>query len=97
MDYQLHRYFSCHILSEIDNPISFGSHVINDDKVKRAFEFPLMCLGSFQTLLMEFFGTILARCFIWSYIRFCKSSHQTCSVKQGVLKNFANFTGKHLC
>ena len=26
-----------------------------------------------------------------------KSSHQRCSVKKGVLKNFANFTGKHLC
>ena len=25
-----------------------------------------------------------------------RSSHQRCSVKQGVLKNFANFTGKHL-
>ena len=25
------------------------------------------------------------------------SSHQTCSVKNGVLKNFANFTRKHLC
>ena len=26
-----------------------------------------------------------------------RSSHQTCSVKKGVLKNFANFIGKHLC
>ena len=26
-----------------------------------------------------------------------RSSHQRCSVKNGVLKNFANFTGKHLC
>ena len=25
------------------------------------------------------------------------SSHQRCSVKKGVLKNFTNFTGKHLC
>ena len=24
-------------------------------------------------------------------------SHQRCSVKEGVPKNFANFTGKHLC
>ena len=30
------------------------------------------------------------------YITF-KSSHQRCSVKKGVLKNFAKFTGKHLC
>ena len=26
-----------------------------------------------------------------------RSSHRRCSVKKGVLKNFANFTGKHLC
>ena len=25
------------------------------------------------------------------------SSHQTCSVRKGVLRNFAKFTGKHLC
>ena len=26
----------------------------------------------------------------------CRSSHQRCSVGKGVLKNFGNFTGKHL-
>ena len=26
-----------------------------------------------------------------------RSSHRKCSVKKGVLKNFSNFTGKHLC
>ena len=26
-----------------------------------------------------------------------KSSHKRCSVKKGVLRNFAKFTGKHLC
>ena len=26
-----------------------------------------------------------------------KSSHQRCSVKKGVLRSFATFTGKHLC
>ena len=25
------------------------------------------------------------------------SSHPRCSIKRGVLRNFANFTGKHLC
>ena len=30
----------------------------------------------------------------WVKIR---SSHQRCSVKRGVLKNFANFTGKRMC
>ena len=26
-----------------------------------------------------------------------RSSHQRCSAKKGVLRNFAKFTGKHLC
>ena len=26
-----------------------------------------------------------------------RSRHRRCSVKKGILKNFANFTGKHLC
>ena len=26
-----------------------------------------------------------------------KSSHRRCSIKEGVLKNFWKFTGKHLC
>ena len=26
-----------------------------------------------------------------------RSSHQRCSIKKGALKNFAKFTGKHLC
>ena len=30
-------------------------------------------------------------CFIF------RSSHQTCSIIKGVLRNFAKFTGKHLC
>ena len=27
--------------------------------------------------------------------RRCRSSHRSCSVKKGLLRNFANFTGKH--
>ena len=27
----------------------------------------------------------------------CRSSHRRCSVRKGVLRNFAKFTGKHLC
>ena len=35
---------------------------------------------------------------IWSYLvwqRIFRSSHRWCSVKKGVIKKFANFTGKH--
>ena len=27
----------------------------------------------------------------------CRGSHQRCSVKKGVLRNFTNFAGKHQC
>ena len=27
----------------------------------------------------------------------CRSSHQRCSIKKGVFRNFTKFTGKHLC
>ena len=27
----------------------------------------------------------------------CRSSHQRCSVRNGVLRNFTKCTGKHLC
>ena len=30
-------------------------------------------------------------------IIYLRSSHQRCSMKKGVLKNFTKFTGKHLC
>ena len=30
-------------------------------------------------------------------ISIIRSSHRRCSVKKGVLRNFAKFTGKHLC
>ena len=34
--------------------------------------------------------------YIWIYTG-CRSSHQRCSIKKTVLKNFAIFTRKHLC
>ena len=33
----------------------------------------------------------------WHFISKTKSSHRRCSLKKGVLKNFAKSTGKHLC
>ena len=32
-----------------------------------------------------------------SLLYLTRSSHQRCSMKKGVLKNFTKFTGKHLC
>ena len=35
--------------------------------------------------------------FLLTLIYHCRSSHRKCSLKKGVLKTFAKFTGKHLC
>ena len=34
---------------------------------------------------------------LWKHELNLRSSHWSCSVKKFVLRNFANFTGKHLC
>ena len=34
---------------------------------------------------------------MWTQFRHGRSSHRRCSIKIGVLKNFAKFKGKHLC
>ena len=31
------------------------------------------------------------------FLRPCRSSHRRCSVRKGLFRNFAKFTGKHLC
>ena len=31
------------------------------------------------------------------WLRYCRRSHQRCSLKKGVLKNFTKFMRKHLC
>ena len=62
--------------------------------------------NSINSLSNTFFG----QCFLRAYYIFCKnnvgysllvpcvkSSHQRCSIKKGVPKNFVKFTGKHLC
>ena len=47
----------------------------------------------FQSLVLQ-----MCRC-IWNLCnkKFSKKNHQSCSTKKVVLKNFAIFTGKHLC
>ena len=34
---------------------------------------------------------------LWHLLTAIRSSHRRCSIKNGVLKNFAKLTGKHLC
>ena len=42
-------------------------------------------------------GRSLSMLYLGISIGLFKSSHRRCSVKQGVLRNFAKFIGKHLC
>ena len=32
-----------------------------------------------------------------SHLSYCRSSHQRCSIKKGILRNFTKFTGERLC
>ena len=51
-----------------------------------------------KVFVVGFLQSWLHRRYFISYFHFCikRSSHRRCSIKS-VLKNFANFTGKHLC
>ena len=39
----------------------------------------------------------VSKCFVQNCMIICSSSHQRCSIKKGVLRNFTKVTGKHLC
>ena len=41
--------------------------------------------------------TELRNSYLITLLKRYRSSHRSCSVKKGVLKNFANFIGKHPC
>ena len=57
-------------------------------------------LTSSQTVIRDF-KYILSKCLKSTceihFYCMCRNSHQRCSVRKGVLKNFVKFTGKHLC
>ena len=50
--------------------------------------------SSFKILELIFFSKLDWGSYIISVAR---SSHRSCSIKKGILKNFSKFTGKHLC
>ena len=54
-------------------------------KEKKPIQYKIFFLGGFCPFSYTFSCHIL------------RSSHQRCSVKKGVLRNFAKFTWKHLC
>ena len=53
----------------------------------------ISCFLSRLMVLSFLIFTVLEKIYFFNADR---SSHQRCSVKKGVLKNFANFLGKHL-
>ena len=66
--------------------------------VSRSFQ----CLSTFTQLTLKYTyascGLSLLCLIVCLFLQFTdRSSRRRCSVKIGVLKNFANFTGKHLC
>ena len=61
-------------------------------EVAHDFYFPPNQLNSIYCKLQQYIGFKVTN-FHFSD----RSSHQRCSIKKGVLRNFAKFTGKHLC
>ena len=61
-------------------------------EVAHDFYFPSNQLNSIYCKLQQYIGFKVTN-FDFSD----RSSHQRCSIKKGVLRNFAKFTGKHLC
>ena len=62
---------------------------------------PQTCNSTKKDTIIGVFLWIFLCEYIFLFLLFCfkkdKSSHRRCSVKRGVIKNCANFTGKHLC
>ena len=55
-----------------------------------------------KMLIIDVSWQIFEKCLFYLYVfactnSSCRSSHQRCSVKKVVLRNFPKFTGKHLC
>ena len=64
-----------------------------------------MYKGFIILLGQMFYNIIRVKCFQWNNRKISKqtssdskrSCHGGCSIKEGVFKNFANFTGSHVC
>ena len=61
------------------------------------FVFPL--INVLQLLNYDFHKNDHQQKFLYQFVNktLTRSSHPRCSVRKGVLRNFAKFTGKHLC
>ena len=56
--------------------------------------FPINFAEYFRTAILQNICERMLLILSWSFYR---SNHQRCSMRKGVLRNFAKFTGKHLC
>ena len=87
--------------------LSFKSPWMSEDyylvfAVLKGISQPLRLKSAFQTpfLAYSYQTKFCYQLHILKLIRFLlttRSSHQRCSVMKGILRNFAKFTGKHLC
>ena len=56
--------------------------------------FPINFAEYFRTAILQNICERMLLILSWSFYR---SNHQRCSMRKGVLRNFAKLTGKHLC
>ena len=74
---------------------NFGLVLLN--KLTYALYPPVLCTHQCgKTFMTQEFCYRLAINFVVGCVLFYRSSHRRCSVRDGVLRDFAKFTGKHL-
>ena len=80
---------------------SFFNKVLTFNFIKKWLQYrclPMIFLTFFRTTNLENLRTIISEVSkIDGVFKTYISSHRRCSIKKSVLKNFAIFTGKHLC
>ena len=67
-------------------------HKLSNNKASQHSDIPTKIIKSNSDIFSDFLYVSIK-----SLIKLSRSSHRRCSVRKGVLRNFAKFTGKHLC
>ena len=87
-------YFSEIILLPLRLSCKFASHTF---KILLVPTLPETCISFSNTFIGLLILVVYHQVTMLKPCHKFRSSHQRCSVKKGILKNFANFTGKHFC
>ena len=103
--FSVHKITGLHVMNMLNKPINNNHVFIAEDYPGILIEF-LMSLRGFEVYPMfhliksqlpHLFKLYYKKLGKWEKVSIFRSSHLTYSIIKGVLRNFAKFTGKHLC